>query len=114
MLHSHNIRFLQEDRIQNAFLAHDFCLFTDPSYYTNNIVGYTDQSFADIDSLQLGEKLSLTQEENSRIQEAKEIYNEYGFSSLVLGIDHLASRIFSDEREDAILEFLSMSNYYFW
>nr|MCH9662593.1 hypothetical protein [Gammaproteobacteria bacterium] len=39
---------------------------------------------------------------------------EAGTEGLILGVDHMATRILSGDREDAILEFLTLSNYYFW
>ena len=33
---------------------------------------------------------------------------------VAVGVDHMATRILAGEREDAILEFLTMSKYYFW
>ena len=37
-----------------------------------------------------------------------------GIKPLMRGIDHMATRILAGDREDAILEFLCLSNYYFW
>ena len=39
---------------------------------------------------------------------------EHGISDLVLGLDHMATRILSGDREDALLEYLTMVPYYFW
>ena len=50
----------------------------------------------------------------ARLEAAEAKAAEKGVDSLILGVDHMATRILAGEREDAILEFLTMSNYYFW
>ena len=42
------------------------------------------------------------------------LQEEHGISDLVLGIDHMATRILSGDREDALLEYMTMVPYYFW
>jgi len=46
--------------------------------------------------------------------EAKTLQNKLGVTGLLLPLDHLATRVYSQNREVAILEYLSWSSYYFW
>jgi len=45
---------------------------------------------------------------------AKKRQQELGIDGLILPIDHLATRVYSQNREVAILEWLSLSSYYYW
>jgi hypothetical protein len=62
----------------------------------------------------LGRKLELSSEEAAALAKVDGKFHELGFADKILGLDHLATRILAGEREDAILEFLTMSTYYFW
>ena len=46
--------------------------------------------------------------------EAKTLQNKIGVTDLLLPLDHLATRVYSQNREVAILEYLSLTSYYFW
>ena len=45
---------------------------------------------------------------------AKEMQKKLRVDDLLLPIDHLATRVYSQNREVAILEYLSLSSYYYW
>jgi hypothetical protein len=45
---------------------------------------------------------------------AKELQARLHIADLILPIDHLATRVYSQNREAAILEYLSLSSYYYW
>jgi hypothetical protein len=45
---------------------------------------------------------------------AKELQKKHKIEDLILPIDHLATRVYSQNREVAILEWLSLSSYYYW
>ena len=47
-------------------------------------------------------------------QGAKETQAKLGIDALLLPIDHLATRVYSQNREAAILEYLTLSSYYYW
>lgn len=114
ILSSQEIRFQDPSTVKNAFLANKNFIVSDLSYFTNNAVIYTNSDLLDLDSLDLGESFSLSNEEISQLKKSDEIHLKYGLEKMVFGIDHLATRVFANEREDAILEFLCMTNYYFW
>jgi len=114
ILESHDIRFHTPDEEQNPFFANAHFTFTFPSDITGNRIGYTASDLNDADALGAGEAFSLTQAETGRLAKADAWAREAGVFELMLGPDHMATRILAGEREDAILEFLTMSNYYFW
>ncbi len=113
-LEAQNIRFEYPGEVENPFYAAERFLFTFPSDNTTNRVGYTDSDLEDLAELPLGETIQLTAEEQGRLDRADAFAEDKGIKSLILGVDHMASRILAGEREDAILEFLTMSPYYFW
>ena len=45
---------------------------------------------------------------------SKALQAELGLNGLILPIDHLATRVYSQNREVAILEWLSWSSYFYW
>jgi len=114
ILVSHQFRFQENENIHNQFLAHPFFYFTIPSYYTNNIVGYTESDLRDLRGLCIGACFQLDTAASELLEKADMLQETTGLKALINGIDHLATRIYCHEREDAILEFLSLSNYYFW
>lgn len=114
ILETHNIRFHYPDETENKFFSNRHFNFTQPSSLTGNRVGYLPMDDFDMDRLELGQRLLLCQSELDRLAKANDQAIAGGTGHLLLGVDHMASRILSGEREDAILEFLTMSNYYFW
>ena len=88
--------------------------FTFMSDFTYNRVGYVDVDIDDIDALGLGEPFSLTADEQGKLERADALQEEHGIKGLVLGVDHLATRILAGDREHALLEYLTMVPYYFW
>lgn len=114
VLKSQEFRFQNPTDLKNAFLSNENFHVTLLSYFTNNVVIYTDSDLQDIESLNLGEPFHLTKDEEIELGKADEVHTKFELDKLVFGIDHLATRILCNEREDAILEFLCLSNYYFW
>jgi hypothetical protein len=45
---------------------------------------------------------------------AKATQEKLGLNTILLPLDHLATRIYSQNREAAILEYLSLTSYYYW
>ena len=114
ILESHNIRFNYHHETKNPFYTESEFTFTFPSDFTCNRVGYCDHDINDDEALKLGTPFDLDAATLSKLDQVVAFSQESKLSDLVLGADHLATRILSGEREDAILEFLTMSNYYFW
>lgn len=114
ILETHNIRFHYPDETENKFFSNRHFNFTLPSSITGNRIGYMPEDTFDQELLELGQRILLRSEEVEALEKAEERASDNGTENLILGVDHMATRILSGEREDAILEFLSMSNYYFW
>ncbi|MEX0866393.1 MAG: hypothetical protein WD030_03475 [Pirellulales bacterium] len=114
VLESHNIRFNYHHETKNPFLTDAGFTFTFPSDYTGNRIGYCDHDIDDHAALQLGKPFELDAAELDKLAAIDDFAKQQRLVPLVLGLDHMATRILAGEREDAILEFLTMSNYYFW
>ncbi|MEM8609471.1 MAG: hypothetical protein AAGF92_20385 [Myxococcota bacterium] len=112
-LESHEIRFHAPGEEKDPFFSNSNFAFTVPSDFTGNRIGY---AAIDLDpgAIDFGQKLTLTEPQQAALDEAAAWSEEMGISSLLRGPDHMATRILAGEREDAILEFLTMSSYYFW
>lgn len=114
ILESQDMRFHMQYETRNNFFCNKSFIFTFPSYYTTNRVGYTESDIHDHDALEIGQRFQLTIAETARLEAANKRFCDHGLDKIIAGVDHMATRILSNEREDAILEFLSLSNYYFW
>ena len=84
-----------------------------PSPYTQNVVGYMDRPDDSIRVYHHGQSeiFSKAQAANDR---GKEMQERLGISELIGPIDHLATRVYSQNREPALLEYLALSSYYYW
>ena len=114
ILEGQNIRFHYPGEIENSFYANSHLSFTFPSDFTYNRLGYTSFDMDDFDALEIGQRFHLTPDQLTRLEKQDTVGRDLGTHELLAGIDHMATRILAGEREDAILEFLTMSNYYFW
>ncbi|MBL4693769.1 hypothetical protein JKY72_00165 [Candidatus Gracilibacteria bacterium] len=114
VLQSQQIRFQKAENVKNKFIGNENFRFTEPSYFTANVVGYTESDLLDYEGLGLGKRLDLDADELERLEKMDALQKHFGLLDLIYGIDHLATRVFCGSREDAILEFLTMSNYYYW
>jgi hypothetical protein len=113
-LEAQSIRFVYEGDSKNSFYCREHLTFTFLSDYTYNRVGYVDIDIDDVDELVLGEELTLEADEQGKLERAAALQAEHGIADLVLGLDHMATRILAGDREGAILEYLTMVPYYFW
>ena len=113
-LEPQNIRFVYEGDQENGFYCLPHLTFTFLSDFTYNRVGYVDIDIDDLDALGLGEGFTLSKAEQATVDAAVQLQADRGIDGLVLGLDHMATRILAGEREDAILEYLTMVPYYFW
>ncbi len=114
ILEEQSIRFEYAGDVENPFYASKTVQFTMPSDFTGNRIGYSSKDPNDPDSLALGEKFDLSSEDHAVLEAAAAKAEESGVTPLLLGIDHMATRILAPDREDAILEFLTQVPYYFW
>jgi hypothetical protein len=65
-------------------------------------------------ALDLGDRVLLDDESLELLEAAGLKHHRHGLAGRVLGIDHLASRVLAGERENALLEHLTMVLYYSW
>ena len=106
------IRFFNQDQIRKLELPGNMAIVK-PSPYTHNIVGYWERPPEEIRVYALGVSV-IHNDVNRGYLEAKETQEKLGLEKLILPIDHLATRIYSQNREVAILEYLTLSSYYYW
>ncbi|GGI92059.1 hypothetical protein [Legionella impletisoli] len=114
ILISQDFNFHDPEITENKFYCNKHVQFTRMSDLTFNSTGYTSDDLFDFDSLELGQPFSLTEKQQQALDKADQFTKDKGTKPLIKGIDHMATRILAGEREDAILEFLCLSNYYFW
>ena len=107
-----DIRFFNQNQIRKLELPGNMSIVK-PSPYTHNIVGYWERPLGDIRIYALGVSV-IHEDVNRGYREAKETQAKLGLDKLILPIDHLATRIYSQNREVAILEYLTLSSYYYW
>jgi hypothetical protein len=107
-----DVRFFNQDQIRRLELPGNMAVVK-PSPYTHNIVGYWERPEHDLRVYSLGWS-AIRDEVQAAYLEAKEIQATLGLETLLLPIDHLATRIYSQNREAAILEWLTLSSYYYW
>ena len=105
-------RFFSVGQLAELDLPLNVSLST-PSPYTQNMVGYMERPVDGIRVYQHGECviLSSAQAANDR---GKEMQERLGIAELIMPIDHLATRVYSQNRESALLEYLALSSYYYW
>jgi hypothetical protein len=114
ILEPQNIRFAYPGETANPFYASKHLCFTFLSDYTYNRVGYVDRPLDGLAALDLGDRVLLDDDALAPLTDAARRHREHGLEGKILGIDHLATRVLAGEREDAILEYLTMVPYYYW
>jgi hypothetical protein len=113
-LEPQSIRFLYKGDTINPFYVADHLTFTFLSDFTYNRVGYVEVDLDDLGALGIGEVITISADEKAKIDNAAQMQADHGIADKLLGLDHMATRILAGEREDAILEYLTMVPYYFW
>ncbi|VEG90376.1 hypothetical protein [Legionella spiritensis] len=114
ILVSQGFHFHDSDVTENKFFCNEHFRFTKLSDYSYNSIGYTDNDLLDFDSLNLGQRFYLTKNQLETLDNVDKLSEDKGIKPLLKGVDHMATRILAGEREDAILELLCLTNYYFW
>ncbi len=112
MQQQREFRFFSQDEVRKLELPGNIAV-SKPSPYTYNIVAYMERKPDELRVYALGVSV-IKSEVQAAYFEAKTLQNKLGISDLLLPIDHLATRVYSQNREVAILEYLSWSSYYFW
>ncbi len=109
---SRDVRFFNQEQVRKLELPGNMAIVK-PSPYTHNIVGYWERPESDIRVYALGWS-SIRSEIQAAYEQAKETQERLGLDRMLLPIDHLATRVYSQNREAAILEYLSLTSYYYW
>ena len=105
-------RFFSADEVRRLELPGNLAV-SKPSPYTHNIVAYMERPDEERRVYALG--ISSIREDVQRVyEEAKALQRQLELDDLILPVDHLATRVYSQNREVAILEWLSLSSYYYW
>ena len=105
-------RFFNQDDARKLELPGNLAI-SKPSPYTHNIVAYLEREPDELRVYALGVSL-IKPDVQAAYLEAKTLQNKIGVTDLLLPLDHLATRVYSQNREVAILEYLSLTSYYFW
>jgi hypothetical protein len=105
-------RFFNQDEVRKLELPGNIAV-SKPSPYTHNIVAYLERQQDEPRVYALGVSV-IRPDVQAAYVEAKTLQSKLGISDLLLPLDHLATRVYSQNREVAILEYLSWSSYYFW
>jgi len=105
-------RFFSPDDVRKLELPGNLAIVK-PSPYTHNIVCYMERPLDQLRIYALGNS-SINSEVQDVYLAAKELQKKLRIDNLILPIDHLATRIYSQNREVAILEWLSLSSFYYW
>ncbi len=109
---SRDVRFFNQEQIRKLELPGNMAVVK-PSPYTHNIVGYWERPDPDVRVYALGLS-SIRDDVNKAYQDAKDNQEHLGIDKMLLPIDHLATRVYSQNREAAILEYLTQTSYYYW
>ena len=105
-------RFFNQDDVRKLELPGNLAI-SKPSPYTHNIVAYLEREPNELRVYALGVSV-IKPDVQAAYLEAKTLQTKIGVADLLLPLDHLATRVYSQNREVAILEYLSLSSYYFW
>jgi len=105
-------RFFSQDEIRKLQLPGNLAV-SKPSPYTHNIVAYIERPLDQIRTYALGVS-AIRNDVQEVYLAAKARQEELEIDALIRPIDHLATRVYSQNREVALLEWLSLSSYYYW
>ncbi len=107
-----DFRFFSQDEIRHLELPGNLAV-SKPSPYTHNIVAYLEREPDEPRVYALGWS-SIRADAQDAYLAAKALQERLRIDDLILPIDHLATRVYSQNREVAILEYLSWSSYHYW
>jgi len=105
-------RFFSQEQTRKLQMPGNLAI-SKPSPYTHNIVAYMERPLDQVRTYALGVS-SIRDDVQEVYLAAKAKQEELAINKLIMPVDHLATRIYSQNREVAILEWLSLSSYYYW
>jgi len=105
-------RFFSQDQVRKMEMPGNIAIGK-PSPYTHNVVGYMEREPGQLRVYALGMSTIRSDVQHAYLA-AKAMQKKRQIDDLLMPIDHLATRVYSQNREVAILEWLSLSSYYYW
>ena len=106
-------RFFSPDALAELDLPANVSI-SKPSPYTQNVVGYMERVPHDVRVYHPLGNCSILPRAQDAYEKAKELQRKLDIADLIQPIDHLATRVYSQNREAALLEYLALSSYYYW
>lgn len=106
-------RFFAPDALSELDLPSNVSI-SKPSPYTQNVVGYMERAPTEVRVYHPLGNCSILPRAQDAYEKAKELQKKLGIDDLIQPIDHLATRVYSQNREAALLEYLALSSYYYW
>ena len=106
-------RFFSREALEMLDLPSNVSI-SKPSPYTQNVVGYIERAVDEVRVYHPFGKCSILPRVQATYEKAKELQKSLNIDDLILPIDHLATRVYSQNREAALLEYLALSSYYYW
>ncbi len=106
-------RFFASDALSELDLPSNVSV-SKPSPYTQNVVGYMERAPTQVSIYHPLGNCSIVPRAQDAYEKAEELQNKLGIDDLIQPIDHLATRVYSQNREAALLEYLALSSYYYW
>ncbi len=106
-------RFFTPEALANLDLPSNVSI-SKPSPYTQNVVGYMERAVGEPRVYHPLGKCSILPRVQEAYEKAKSLQKTLNIGDLILPIDHLATRVYSQNREAALLEYLALSSYYYW
>jgi len=113
MQREREFRFFSPDTLDGLDLPTNVSI-SRPSPYTQNVVGYIQR---DLDTVRVYHPLgncNIVAHAQDTYEKAKELQMKLQIDDLIKPIDHLATRVHSQNREVAMLEYLALSSYHYW
>lgn len=112
MQQEREFRFLTMGQLTELDLPLNFSV-SKPSPYTQNVVGYMERPSDGIRVYQHGVS-TIMADAQAAYERGKIMQEHIGVKDMLMPIDHLATRVYSQNREAALLEYLALSSYYYW
>ncbi len=106
-------RFFSPDALAELDLPSNVSI-SKPSPYTQNVVGYMERAPNEVRVYHPLGNCSIVPQAQEAYEQAKALQKKMDIADLIQPIDHLATRVYSQNREAALLEYLSLSSYYYW
>jgi hypothetical protein len=106
-------RFFAPDALAELDLPTNVSI-SKPSPYTQNVVGYMERDPNEVRIYYPLGNCSILSQAQDAYEKAKALQKKLDIGDLIQPIDHLATRVYSQNREAALLEYLALSSYYYW